>query len=98
MLFIVHARDKAGALDVRLANRADHFAWLTGDGERVKAAGPWLNEAGEMAGSLLVVEAEDRAELDAWLANDPYQKAGLFEHVEIAPWRWLVNPPEGLVS
>ena len=40
MLFIVHARDKAGALDVRLANRADHFAWLTGDGARVKAAGP----------------------------------------------------------
>lgn len=98
MLFLVHARDKAGALDVRLANREAHVAWLTSAGSSVKAAGPWLNEAGDMAGSLLVVEAEDRAALDAWLDTDPYKQAGLFEAVEIAPWRWLINPPAGLVS
>ena len=93
MLFLVHTWDRPGALDVRMANRNDHIAWLTARGDAVKAAGPWLNDAGEMAGSLLIVEADDRAELDAWLTQDPYAKADLFERVEIAPWRWLVNPP-----
>jgi uncharacterized protein YciI len=94
MLFLVHTWDRPGALDVRLANRNDHFAWLTSAGDAVKAAGPWLDEStGDMAGSLLVVEAEDRAALDAWLAEDPYARAGLFERVEIAPWRWVVNAP-----
>jgi len=93
MLFLVHTWDRPRALDVRMANRNDHIAWLTARGDAVKAAGPWLDDAGDMAGSLLIVEADDRAELDAWLAQDPYARAGLFERVEIAPWRWLVNPP-----
>ena len=98
MLFLVHATDKAGALDVRLANRDDHVAWLKNAGASVKAAGPWLNEAGEMAGSLLVIEAADRAALEAWLDTDPYKRAGLFDRVEIAPWRWVINPPADLAS
>lgn len=93
MLFLVHTWDRAGALDVRMANREAHIAWLKAAGDSVKAAGPWLGEDGGMAGSLLIVEADDRAALDAWLDSDPYARAGLFERVEIAPWRWLVNPP-----
>lgn len=93
MLFLVHTWDRAGALDVRLAHRNDHIAWLNAAGDAVKAAGPWLDEQGDMAGSLLIVEAADRAELDAWLAKDPYARAGLFDRIEIAPWRWVFNPP-----
>lgn len=93
MLFLVHTWDKSGALDVRMANRDAHIAWLKAAGGKVKAAGPWLNDADEMAGSLLIIEAEDRAGLDAWLATDPYQAAGLFGKVEIAPYRWVFNPP-----
>ena len=96
MLFLVHTRDRAGALDVRLANRDAHIAWLKAAGDRVRAAGPWLGADGEMAGSLLIVEAADRAALDAWLAEDPYTRAGLFDAVEIAPYRWVFNPPAGL--
>lgn len=93
MLFLVHTWDRPGALDVRLANREAHIAWLKAAGATVKAAGPWLDDAGEMAGSLLIVEAGDRAALDAWLAQDPYAAAGLFETVEVAPYRWVFNPP-----
>jgi len=93
MLFLVHTWDKPGALDIRMANRDAHIAWLKAAGNSVKAAGPWLNEAGDMAGSLLIIEAQDRATLDAWLAEDPYQSAGLFVRVEIAPYRWAINPP-----
>jgi uncharacterized protein YciI len=96
MIFLVHTYDRAGAIDTRLDQRAAHLAWLKEAGDRVKAAGPWMSETGEMAGSLLIIEREDRAAVDAWLATDPYAVAGLFERVEIAPFKWVLNPPAGL--
>ncbi len=93
MLFLVHTWDRPGALDVRTTNRDAHIAWLKAAGDSARVAGPWLNEAGDMAGSLLIFEAADRAALAAWLASDPYQLAGLFDRVEIAPYRWVFNPP-----
>ena len=95
MLFIVHTRDREGALELRMANREAHLDWLRAAGERVKAAGPWLDGSDKPAGSLLIVEMADRAELDAWLADDPYAVAGLFGSVEAAPFRWVINPPTG---
>ena len=94
MLFMVRAHDRSGALEVRKANRQAHIDWLKAAGTSVKAAGPWLNETGEMAGSLLIIEAKDRDALDAWLDSDPYRAADLFEKVEIAPYVWAINPPE----
>ncbi len=95
MLFIVHTRDKSGALETRLANREAHLQWLAEAGDRIKAAGPWLDGGDNPAGSLLIVEMDDREALGAWLQNDPYAKAGLFESVETAPFRWVINPPTG---
>ena len=65
-------------------------------GDRIKAAGPWLDGGDKPAGSLLIVEMGDRAELDAWLKQDPYAKAGLFDSVEAVPFKWVINAPEGL--
>ncbi len=93
MYFLVHTRDKPGALNVRLDNREAHIGWLKAAGDRIKAAGPWMGEDEAMAGSLLIVDFENRAELDAWLATDPYALAGLFESVEAAPYKWVFNPP-----
>ena len=93
MLFLVRGYDRPGALDLRKANRDAHVAWLQAAGASIKAGGPWLDEHGDMAGSLLIVEAEDRTALDAWLTTDPYASANLFERVEIAPYKWVINPP-----
>ena len=83
MLFLVHTHDRPGALDVRMANREAHVAWLKAAGTSVKAAGPWLNEADEMAGSLLIIDAADRAALDAWLASDPYTTGDVWRDVTV---------------
>ena len=93
MLFLVHTYDREGGLETRMANREAHVGWLKAAGTRIKAAGPWMNEAGEMAGSLLIVDMEDRAALDAWLATDPYALAGLFSKVEAASYKWVINAP-----
>ena len=41
----------------------------------------------ETCGSLLIVEAADRAEAERITANDPYTKVGLFESTTIRNYR-----------
>ena len=92
MLYAVICTDKPGHLETRKANREAHLAYL---GETaVVHAGPFLGDAGEMIGSLVVIEAEDRAGAEAWAANDPYAKAGLFASVDIRPWNWAIKNPD----
>ena len=85
-LFVIYCKDKPGALDTRLATRPTHLDYLSAAG-LVKAAGPLLDDAGSPIGSLLIVEAEDRAAVQTFLDNDPYTLAGIFESTEIQSWR-----------
>ena len=89
MLIALIARDKAGALQTRLDNRADHVEYLKSTGV-VSQAGPFLDDAGEMIGSLVILDVEDMAAAQAWAANDPYAKAGLFENGDLIPWKKVI--------
>jgi uncharacterized protein YciI len=89
MLIALIARDKAGALQTRLDNRADHVEYLKSTGV-VSQAGPLLDDAGEMIGSLVILDVADMAAAQAWAANDPYAKAGLFESVDLIPWKKVI--------
>ncbi len=94
MLFAAMCHDKPDHLAVRLATRDVHVAWLKGMGAKVRIAGPFLDDTGEiMQGSIVVIEAESLAEAKATFAADPYAVAGLFADVEIRPWRWVVGAP-----
>jgi hypothetical protein len=94
MLFAAMCHDKPDHLAVRLATRDAHVAWLKSLGGRVRIAGPFLDETAEiMQGSIVVIEAETLAEAEATFAADPYAAAGLFETVEIRPWRWTIGAP-----
>ncbi len=70
-LFIVYCKDKPGALELRMATRPTHLDYLNGAGV-VKAAGPLLDDAGSPIGSMLIVEAQDRAAVQTFVDNDPY--------------------------
>jgi uncharacterized protein YciI len=90
MLYALVALDKPGALPVRQENRAAHLAYIAETG-CVQMAGPFLDEAGGMIGSLLVLDLPDMAAAQAWAANDPYAKAGLFDKVTIRAWKKVVG-------
>lgn len=88
MLFMIHCVDKPDSASVRAANRDDHIAYLKSHGDQLMAAGPTTTEDGAgMTGSLLLMEFPDRSAAEAFAAGDPYAKAGLFEKVEIKPWK-----------
>jgi uncharacterized protein YciI len=95
MLFVLLCSDKPGSLDLRLKTRAEHIAYLESLGPKLKAAGPFTNDAGSPIGSLVIIEAKDRAEVTAIAKADPYTKAGLFGAVEIKAWKWGMKNPEG---
>lgn len=95
MLFALICKDKPGALDVRMANRPDHLAFLNGLGDQLKAAGPLLDDNGAPNGSLVIIDAENVAAAIALAGQDPYKAAGLFESVEIKAWNWVLKNPEG---
>jgi uncharacterized protein len=90
-LFTLVCQDKPGALDLRLATREAHLAYLTGFGDQLKLAGPLLDVEGQPAGSLLVFEAESLAEAEGFAAGDPYAQAGLFDQVDIRGFRKVLG-------
>jgi uncharacterized protein YciI len=90
-LFVISWMDKPDSLEVRMGAREAHLAYFAQFGERVKLGGPYLDEAGRMAGSMAVIEAERLEEVQAIHARDPYKLAGLFERSEIRPWRMTVG-------
>ncbi|MEM8790464.1 MAG: YciI family protein [Pseudomonadota bacterium] len=91
MLYAIICIDKPGALQTRLDNREAHLAHIDASNGAIVQAGPFLDHQDKMCGSLLIMEADDASVAEAWAANDPYAKAGLFESVEIRPWRRVVG-------
>jgi uncharacterized protein YciI len=86
-IFALICIDKPDSLALRMATREAHFAYARSTPGVVRLGGPFLDAAGEMAGSLILIEAEDLAAARAWHEADPYKLAGLFARVDILPWR-----------
>ncbi|HET9161450.1 MAG TPA: YciI family protein [Caulobacteraceae bacterium] len=86
-LFVLHCLDKPNNLQGRMDAREAHLAYVKDSGASFRMGGPYLDEAGQMVGSLIIIETDDLAAAKAWSANDPYVRAGVFETVEIRPFR-----------
>ena len=85
MHFVIHAIDRSDAGSLREHTRPTHLDYL--GGFDVVFGGPMLDDDGAMCGSLIVVQAEDRAAAEAFAAGDPYALAGLFATVTITAMR-----------
>lgn len=86
-IFALFCVDKANSLELRMATREAHLAYAGSFSGQIKLGGPMLNEAGEMAGSIIFMEADDIQAARDFSANDPYKLAGLFERVDITAFR-----------
>ena len=96
MQFLVVAYDgkDKDAKNRRAAARSSHLV----EAQELKEAGniivgaAILDENEEMIGSTLCVEFESRADLDEWLANDPYVTEGVWQDITVQPIRLAVSP------
>ena len=93
MLFVATSIDKPDSMDKRTENRPAHLAFLNGLGTRVKIGGALLAaDCRTPIGSMIIFEVESEADVHAHLAADPYSIAGLFENVNVKPWRQGLGP------
>ena len=89
-LFVLSCIDRPGALAARMAARDAHLAYLRDSGQ-LKLGGPYLDEGGQMTGSLLIIEAADLQAARAFSAADPYVQADVFQSVDIRPFRATIG-------
>ena len=83
--------------EIRQRVRPDHRAYLrqTHHGVRVVAGGMVVTDANDDAtGTLLILQAPDRAAAMRYLEGDPYWDAGLFARYELDRWAWGLGAPE----
>jgi hypothetical protein len=88
MPYLIDATDGADAAALRAEWRPAHLAFLESSLKLVIAAGAKLSDDGETPlGSLYLVDVDDRAAAEAFIADDPYVRAGVFSDVRITRWR-----------
>ena len=87
MLFVVHATDKKDAMTTRAKFYRAHRIHLDKSEDHavdVVTAGTLLADDGETpVGSIFVIDAKDRAAVDAFTRSDPYHLNGVWERVDI---------------
>lgn len=96
MLFAIICTDRPGSLDLRIATRAEHIAYLETYKSKLVEVGPLLDLDGRPCGSILLVDVEDRAAAEGFAAGDPYSKAGLFESAVVRGYRRVFRDGEGV--
>ncbi|KAA5607488.1 YciI family protein [Roseospira marina] len=91
MLYVIYCLDKPNSRDLRLATRQDHLTHAKAHNDAIRLGGPLLTDDGDgMVGSLLIVDMPDKAAVEAFVRDDPYFKAGLFEAVLIRPFKQVL--------
>ncbi len=79
MPYAILTRDKPDRGHLRAETRAEHIAWLDSKKDILDGAGGH--------GGVLIIDVDERAAAEAFLAEDPFTKAGLFESVTVTRWR-----------
>ena len=93
MQFVVIAYDGEGMRERRMAVRPRHLEGMAALGSHVICAGGLLEEEGKMKGSVLIMEFENRDELEAYLANEPYVQEHVWEKIEVERMNVVIGRP-----
>ena len=94
MLFAFILRDRPGSAELRDLLRAEHIEYMISIKDRTVFGGPLTSEDGTSIGSVFAADFDDRAAAEAFIADEPYSRGGLFESVEVHGWRQMVPEPE----
>ncbi len=83
MQFMIKALDGEGKLAKRMEVRPRHLEGMEKLRSNIICAGGLLDDEGKMKGSVLILDFPSRAELDSYLAAEPYVVEQVWEKVEV---------------
>jgi uncharacterized protein len=96
--YAIITKDKPNSLALRESVRAEHLDYLTRHKAKLLAAGAQTADDGSGGyGGVILLDTEDRAEAEAFIRDDPFAKAGLFDMVQVTRWRKAFFAGERLV-
>lgn len=93
--FCIYGVDRQGTAELRAHLRPEHRQRLRQHDEpvTVRVGGPLTDAQGTMIGTMLVVEAEDRSQVEHYIEGDPYVRANLFDTLIISGFVWGLGEP-----
>ena len=81
MIFAILLMDRPGTADLRTKVRPAHRDYLALQANRMAFSGPLTTADGKtVVGSLLAMDFPSRVEAEAWLKEEPFTKAGVYEN------------------
>ena len=83
MQYMIKALDGKDKLAKRMEVRPRHLAGMEKLGDHIICAGGLLDDEGKMKGSVLILDFPSRADLDAYLAAEPYIVEQVWEKIEV---------------
>ncbi len=83
MQFMIKALDGEGKLAKRMEVRPRHLEGMEKLRSNIICAGGLLDDEGKMKGSVLILDFPSRAELDSYLAAEPYVVEQVWEKIEV---------------
>ncbi len=100
MLFAVIRHDHPDSLALRMSARPKHLEYLQTVLHMIMYGGALLDGQGKQIGSMLIIDAADQAEADAFADADPFVAANLFARSSVEPFRpvfqdgkWIAGGP-----
>jgi uncharacterized protein YciI len=87
-MFVIQGFDAPDAAASRAQHLDAHVTHLRALGDRFVIGGPFLGENGVPVGSMVVIEAADRAQAEAFAAADPFVLNKVFARHEIHAWEF----------
>jgi hypothetical protein len=88
MLYIIYQEDGPGSAQIRARTRQSHLEYLDRHRDILVLGGAMLDDGGVMRiGSVLILNVPNREAAEAFSANEPMRKAGVFQSVKITRMR-----------
>lgn len=88
MPYIIETWDKPDSKAIRASARPAHLEFLAKHAEKLLACGAKLDDDGvDLGGGIYVLDTDDRAEAEAFIASDPFSHVHLFDRVSITRLR-----------
>jgi len=87
MPFLIETFDKPDREHIRRQELSEHLRFLAARAPTLIACGSKKNDDGsDLGGGIYIIDVDERRDAEAFIAQDPYLLAGLFDRVEIIRW------------
>ena len=75
--------------------RAEHYAFLLAQRDRIRFGGPTRADARGVPETMIIIaQATDQADAEAWISGEPYNAHGGFAQVTVRLWNQVLPEPQ----